>query len=219
MIELKSVSKSYRQASRILAVLRGIDLNIATGEFVAIMGPSGSGKSTLLNVLGLLDGFDYGEYRLDGMPICRLSERQAARYRNRLMGFIFQAFNLLPSLNARENVALPLQYQGVGIRRRQARADALLERFGLADRADHFPQQLSGGQQQRVALARALVTEPGVILADEPTGNLDSATSAEIMQCFSQLHREGATIVMVTHDDNVAALAQRVIRLRDGQIE
>jgi putative ABC transport system ATP-binding protein len=219
MIELKAVSKAYHQANHLLPVLRGIDLVIGTGEFVAIMGPSGSGKSTLLNVLGLLDGFDGGEYRLDGTSIRQLSERQAARYRNRLVGFIFQAFNLLPFMNAWENVALPLQYQGVGPRRRQARAQALLERFGLAERIDYFPGQLSGGQQQRVALARALVTDPRVILADEPTGNLDSATSIDIMQCLSTLHRDGATIVMVTHDDQVAASADRIIHLRDGQIE
>jgi putative ABC transport system ATP-binding protein len=218
MIALKTFSKAYRQADQELPVLRSINLRIDAGEFVAIMGPSGSGKSTLLNVLGLLDDFDSGEYWLDGVLIRQLSERQAARYRNRLLGFVFQAFNLLPFLSAWENVALPLQYQGIGRRERQARAGTLLARVNLSDRLWHFPHQLSGGQQQRVAIARALVTNPRVILADEPTGNLDSATSHDIMQCFAALHQDGATIVMVTHEDEVAAFAQRVIHLRDGQV-
>jgi putative ABC transport system ATP-binding protein len=218
MIELKALSKAYRQAGQALPVLRGVDLRIDTGEFVAIMGPSGSGKSTLLHVLGLLDGFDNGEYWLAGVLIRQLSERQAARYRNRLIGFVFQAFNLLPFLSAWENVALPLQYQGIGRRERQARACTLLERVNLGNRLWHYPHQLSGGQQQRVAIARALVTQPRVILADEPTGNLDSATSYDIMQCFAALHCDGATIVMVTHEDEIAACTQRVIYLRDGQV-
>lgn len=218
MIDLKALSKSYSQANRAFPVLRNVDLGIHAGEFVAIMGPSGSGKSTLLNVLGLLDDFDSGEYRLDGQVIRQFSQSQAARIRNRLVGFVFQAFNLLPFLSAWENVALPLQYQGISLRERRARACMLLEQMGLSHRVQHFPDQLSGGQQQRVAIARALVTNPRIILADEPTGNLDSAMSHDIMQCLSNLHEDGATIVMVTHEDEVAACAQRVIRLRDGQV-
>lgn len=218
MIELKRLSKAYRQGSQVLPVLRGIDLVIGRGEFVAIMGPSGSGKSTLLNVLGLLDDYDGGEYWLDGMLIRRPSERQAARDRNRLIGFVFQAFHLLPFLQAWENAALPLQYQGVGYRERQLRAVDMLNRLGLADRLHYLPHELSGGQRQRVAIARALITNPRMILADEPTGNLDSRTSRGIMQVLVDLHRHGATLAMVTHEDDVAGFAERVIHLRDGQV-
>jgi putative ABC transport system ATP-binding protein len=202
----------------VLPVLRGIDLVIGRGEFVAIMGPSGSGKSTLLNVLGLLDDYDGGEYWLDGMLIRRPSERQAARDRNRLIGFVFQAFHLLPFLQAWENAALPLQYEGVGYRERQLQAVDMLNRLGLADRLHYLPHELSGGQRQRVAIARALITNPRMILADEPTGNLDSRTSRDIKQVLVDLHRPGATLAMVTHEDDVAGFAERMIHLRDGQV-
>jgi putative ABC transport system ATP-binding protein len=218
MIELKRLSKAYRPDSQVFPVLRDIDLRIEVGEFVAIMGPSGSGKSTLLNVLGLLDDYDDGEYWLDGLLIRQPSERQAARYRNRLIGFVFQAFHLLPFLQAWENAALPLQYQGVGYRERQARAGALLDHLGLADRVHHFPHELSGGQRQRVAIARALITDPRMVLADEPTGNLDTRTSRDIMSVLADLHRRGTTLVMVTHEDEMAGFAQRVIHLRDGRV-
>ena len=218
MVELKRLSKSYRPGSQVFPVLRDIDLRIDVGEFVAIMGPSGSGKSTLLNVLGLLDDYDDGEYWLDGLLIRQPSERQAARYRNRLIGIVFQAFHLLPFLQAWENAALPLQYQGVGYRERQARACALLDHLGLADRLHHFPHELSGGQRQRVAIARALITDPRMILADEPTGNLDTRTSRDIMSVLADLHRRGTTLVMVTHEDEMAVFAQRVIHLRDGRV-
>jgi putative ABC transport system ATP-binding protein len=218
MIELKRLLKAYRQGSQVLPVLRGIDLVIGRGEFVAIMGPSGSGKSTLLNVLGLLDDYDGGEYWLGGMLIRRPSERQAARDRNRLIGFVFQAFHLLPFLQAWENTALPLQYQDVGYREQQLRAVEMLNRLGLADRLHYLPHELSGGQRQRVAIARALITHPRMILADEPTGNLDSRTSRDIMQVLVDLHRHGATLAMVTHKDDVAGFAERMIHLRDGQV-
>jgi putative ABC transport system ATP-binding protein len=218
MIALCNISKSYQLAGRPLSVLRGIDLDVATGEFIAIMGPSGSGKSTLLNVMGILDDYDDGEYSLDGVSIRNLSPRKAAHYRNRFIGFVFQAFNLLPFLRAWENVALPLQYRGVRARERRERAHRLLERVGMADRVAHFPSELSGGQCQRVAIARALVTQPKVLFADEPTGNLDSATSREIMGLFSALHGQGTTIVMVTHEDHIAARAQRIIQLHDGRV-
>jgi len=218
MIELKRLSKAYHQGSQVLPILRDIDVAVGAGEFVAIMGPSGSGKSTLLNVLGLLDDYDGGEYWLDGVLIRQPSERQAAHYRNRLIGFVFQAFHLLPFLQAWENAALPLQYQGISYRERRERACAMLDHLGLTDRLHHFPHELSGGQRQRVAIARALVTHPRIILADEPTGNLDSGTSRDIMQVLSDLHRLGATLVMVTHEDAVAGFAQRVIRIHDGQV-
>lgn len=218
MIALRGLAKSYQIAGRPLPVLRGVNLDIGAGEFVAVMGPSGSGKSTLLNVIGILDDYDEGEYRLDGVAIANLSPRDAARYRNRFVGFVFQAFNLLPFLRAWENVALPLQYSGVNSRERRERAHALLAQVGLTDRATHFPNELSGGQRQRVAIARALVTGPKVIFADEPTGNLDSATGREIMDLFTAVHRRGATIVMVTHEDHIAAYAQRIIQLHDGSV-
>jgi putative ABC transport system ATP-binding protein len=218
MIALKRLSKAYRQGGQVLPVLCDIDLVIGVGEFVAVMGPSGSGKSTLLNVLGLLDDYDSGEYWLDGLLIRWPTERQAARYRNRLIGFVFQAFHLLPFLQAWENAALPLQYQGVGYRERQVQARAMLDHLGLADRLYHFPHELSGGQRQRVAIARALITNPRIILADEPTGNLDTKTSRDIMSVLADLHRRGTTLVMVTHEDDVAAFAQRVIHIRDGQV-
>lgn len=218
MIELSDIQKSYGSGRQRLPVLRGIDLHVASGEFVAIMGPSGSGKSTLLNVLGVLDGYDEGEYRLAGRRIVGLDETGAAKVRNELIGFVFQAFNLLPFLNAWENVALPLLYRGTPPAERERRARELLARVGLEHRAEHRPAELSGGQCQRVAIARALVTSPQVIFADEPTGALDTQTSDEIMDLLGELHREGATLVMVTHEDAVAASAQRLIRLRDGVV-
>lgn len=217
MIVLNNVNKTYPGAVP-LHVLHDIDLRIDRGELVSIMGASGSGKSTLLNILGILDGYDSGEYLLDGIPIRNLSENRSADLRNRLIGFVFQSFNLIGYKNALENVALPLYYQGIGRRERMRRAAEQLERMGLADRATHLPGELSGGQKQRVAIARALVTRPSVILADEPTGALDSHTSAEVMDLFRELNAEGMTTVIVTHDPKVGAATNRIIRISDGRI-
>lgn len=216
MIELRGVEKSYRLGTRLVRVLSAVDLTIGAGEFVAIMGASGSGKSTLLHVLGLLDRHDGGSYRLGGEETSTLDDAGAARVRNHRLGFVFQSFHLLPYKSALDNVALPLFYRGVPRAERRARARALLERLGLAERLDHRPDELSGGQRQRAAIARALVTDPPVILADEPTGNLDSAAATEVLALVEQLHREGRTIVLVTHDPGVAARADRVLHMRDG---
>ncbi len=219
MIHLKDINKTY-QGAQPLHVLKGISLDIKKGEFVSIMGASGSGKSTLLNILGILDNYDSGEYLLNGVPIWGLSESKAAEYRNRMIGFIFQSFNLISFKTAVENVELPLFYQGVSRKQRHTLALDYLDRLGLLDWAEHYPNELSGGQKQRVAIARALITKPQIILADEPTGALDSKTSVEVMQLLKQLNQEeGMTQIIVTHDPNVGAQTNRIIRIKDGVIE
>lgn len=219
MIEIRGLDKAYRLGKNRLQVLRGIDLAVAEGEFVSIMGSSGSGKSTLLNILGLLDGFDAGEYRLDGTSVKGLSERRSARLRSRFLGFVFQSFNLISFKTAAENVALPLYYRNVGRRKRNRLALEYLERVGLADWAGHLPSEMSGGQQQRVAIARAMITNPKVILADEPTGALDSQTSYEVMKTLKQIHEQGVTLIVVTHESDIAAMTHRTVHLKDGVVE
>ena len=218
MIELDGVSKVYKTGAVELRALDSVDLTIADGDLVAIMGPSGSGKSTMMNILGCLDVPSEGRYRLDGIDVGRLRDNRLADIRNTRIGFVFQSFNLIPRTSAARNVELPLIYAGVRGRARRTRARAALERVGLGERIRHMPNELSGGQQQRVAIARALVTEPTMILADEPTGNLDSVSTVEIMRLLVELNDAGRTVVLITHEDEVAAFAKRVVRLRDGRI-
>jgi putative ABC transport system ATP-binding protein len=218
MIELHGIQKHYRSGDQSVHVLKGVDLNIRDGELVSIMGSSGSGKSTLLNILGLLDGYDSGTYALAGKPVGNLGETDAARLRNKMLGFVFQSFNLLPFKNAAENVALPLYYQGVSRRERNRRAEEILDLVGLSDRRTFMPNQLSGGQKQRVAIARALIGKPKVILADEPTGALDSVTTQEIMELLKDIHRRGNTLIIVTHEQDIADQTERQIILRDGVV-
>ena len=219
MIELEQITKVYQMGTVEVHALRGVSLQIERGEFVSVMGPSGSGKSTLMNVLGCLDAPSEGSYRLHDQDVGRLNDRQLARIRNKEIGFVFQQFNLLPRTPALRQVELPLLYAGAGRGERHKRARAALETVGLGDRASHRPDELSGGQQQRVAIARALVTQPSIIMADEPTGNLDSRSGQEILAIFDQLNAQGITVIFVTHDREIAAHSRRVIRLRDGLIE
>ncbi|MGO9179241.1 MAG: ABC transporter ATP-binding protein [Candidatus Limnocylindrales bacterium] len=218
IIELQEVSRVYDTGKIQVPALVEVDLTIARGEFVAIIGPSGSGKSTMMHVLGCLDRPTSGRYVLDGTPVDELDDDALAALRSRSIGFVFQSYNLLPRTSALENVATPLAYQGVGHRERTARAKAILERLGLGDRLAHEPAELSGGQQQRVGIARALVTDPAILLADEPTGNLDSHAGSEVIDLFHELHDAGRTIVLITHDPDVAAVASRQVDIRDGRI-
>ena len=216
VIELREVTRIYRTGRLEVAALRGVDLDVWQGDFLAVVGPSGSGKSTLMNIIGCLDRPSGGSYRLGGTPIEQLTDDDLARVRGRAIGFVFQSFNLLPRTSALENVATPLLYQGVPRKERYARAAAALERLGLGDRMEHEPSELSGGQQQRVAIARALVGEPALILADEPTGNLDSQSGADVIKLLHELNDAGTTIVMITHDSDVAVQARRQVHVRDG---
>ena len=219
MLKINKLHKSYPIGDSSLHVLKGINLEVETGEMVAIMGSSGSGKSTLLNIIGMLDEADSGDYILDEVPIKNLTEKKAAIYRNKFLGFIFQSFNLINYKNALENVALPLYYQGLKRKERQEKGKFHLTKVGLLEWADHLPSELSGGQKQRVAIARALAADPKLLLADEPTGALDTTTSYEIMEFLQQLNDEGKTILIVTHEEDIAAMCKRVVRLRDGVIE
>ncbi len=218
MIEIKDLHKSYKTGASSLHVLKGINFSVKEGELVSIMGSSGSGKSTLLNILGMLDEADEGTYTLDNFPIKNLNEKVAAKYRNKFLGFIFQSFNLINYKSALDNVALPLYYQGVGRKERMDKSFAYLEKVGLADWAHHLPNELSGGQKQRVAIARALASDPKVLLADEPTGALDTKTSYEVMDLIQGINDEGKTILVVTHEDDIAHMTKRIVNLKDGVI-
>ena len=219
VISLDKIVKNYYIGSIVVEALRSVDVEIKTNEYVAIMGPSGSGKSTLMNLVGALDTPTSGEYILNGTDVSKMDDNRLAEIRNQEIGFIFQTFNLLPRYTALENVTLPLIYAGIGKTDRVAKATKTLEEVGLGDRMDHRPNELSGGQRQRVAVARALVNDPSIILADEPTGNLDSKTSADIMKLFGQIHDKGNTIILVTHEEDIARYAHRIIRLMDGEID
>lgn len=220
MIELQGITKSYVTGGKPLQVLKGIDLTIDDGELVSIMGSSGSGKSTLLNILGILDSYDKGDYHLAGTSMKNLSEKKAAQYRNKFLGFVFQSFNLISFKNAMENVALPLYYQGVSRTKRNNKALEYLEQVGLRDWAEHLPSELSGGQKQRVAIARALITQPKVVLADEPTGALDTTTSYEVLNIFKKINQEeGITVIIVTHEQDIANMCNRIVHIKDGLIE
>ncbi|RPD41065.1 ABC transporter ATP-binding protein [Chitinophaga barathri] len=219
VIHLEDIRKSYFIGKNELPVLKGVTLDILKNEYVALMGPSGSGKSTLMNILGALDTPTSGKYILSGHDVSRMEDNELARIRNQEIGFVFQQFNLMPRLSALENVAVPLIYAGIGKKEREEKARHMLERVGLGDRYKHKPNELSGGQCQRVAIARALVNDPSLILADEPTGNLDTKTSVEIMEIFGRIHASGNTVVLVTHEEDIADHAHRVIRLRDGVME
>lgn len=219
MIHARELRKTYHVGNQMVQALDGLDLDIHANEYVALMGPSGSGKSTLMNMLGCLDSPTSGKYILNGQDVSRLDDGALADIRNREIGFVFQTFNLLPRYTAVENVALPMIYGGYSKAERDARAREVLTQVGLGDRMDHKPNQLSGGQRQRVAVARALVMKPSIILADEPTGNLDTATSLEVMQLFSDIQKAGNTVILVTHEEDIAACAHRTVRLRDGKVE
>ena len=219
IIRLEDICRIYRVGSQEVRALDGVSLSVYKNEYVAIMGPSGSGKSTLMNILGCLDSPDSGRYVLNGVDVSEMDDGELADVRNREIGFVFQSFNLLPRYNALENVALPMVYAGVPAGERREKAAQALRSVGLEDRMDHRPNELSGGQRQRVALARALINNPSIILADEPTGNLDTHTSVEIMRLFDEIYRNGNTVIVVTHEEDIAAYAHRVIRLRDGRVE
>jgi len=219
IIDIKAIKRDFKMGSETVKVLKGVDLQIERGDYVALMGPSGSGKSTLMNILGCLDTPTSGYYSLNGKDVGRLDDDQLAEIRNKDIGFVFQTFNLMPRTTALDNVALPMIYAGRSKEERNQRASDVLHMVGLGDRMDHHPNQLSGGQRQRVAVARALVNNPSIILADEPTGNLDTKTSIEIMGLFDEIHRKGNTVILVTHEEDIAEHAHRIIRLRDGVIE
>ena len=219
LIQARDLRKTYHVGDQVVHALDGLDLDIRTNEYVALMGPSGSGKSTLMNMLGCLDSPTSGSYILKGQDVSRLEDDALAEIRNREIGFVFQTFNLLPRYTALENVALPMVYAGMAKAERQERAREVLEQVGLADRMDHRPNELSGGQRQRVAVGRALVMRPSIILADEPTGNLDTATSEEVMELFGDIQKAGNTVILVTHEEDIAAFAHRTVRLRDGRVE
>ncbi len=219
ILRMRDIRKTYATGSLEVAALRGVDLDVEEGDYVAVMGPSGSGKSTLMHILGCLDGPTSGTYELAGVDVSEMTEAELAEVRNKRIGFVFQQFNLLPSMPAWRNVELPLCYAGVDRATRKARAIEALTRVGLADRVEHKPGELSGGQQQRVAVARALVTDPAMILADEPTGNLDTVSTNDVLGLFAELHESGRTIVLITHEPEVAEVARRTIRLRDGLVE